>query len=297
MSRCKSISEAAQQLYISQPSLSISIAHLEKELNCEIFKRAKSGIQLTSEGVRVVKIIEDILASMELMQQLAEQDAILKGEISLYMPPSIFNAFAARLLAHFYQHYPAVHLQIYEENHLQVVDRLSKGQASIGVASWMLSDEAETMQLLAQKNLTCRKIGQCPMWAYMCAGHQLETAAILSVHDLAQETLINYKDPSNATFKGLLLPEDMETLTVYNCENVKRLVAAGVGITIFPVFWGEEDMYIKRGLLVGRPVKEWADDGCWGLVTERGNALSGFESAVLEILFELLVSWLEEVNI
>ena len=50
VSRSRSISKAAQNLFISQPSLSNSIRELEKEIGIAIFSRTNKGILITQEG-------------------------------------------------------------------------------------------------------------------------------------------------------------------------------------------------------------------------------------------------------
>ena len=50
VAECKSISQAAEMLYISQPSLSRYLSNLENELGCRLFTRSKSGMKLTPEG-------------------------------------------------------------------------------------------------------------------------------------------------------------------------------------------------------------------------------------------------------
>ena len=46
-----SITEAAKQLHVSQPSLSAALKAAEKEVGFEIFTRSRSGVALTKEGV------------------------------------------------------------------------------------------------------------------------------------------------------------------------------------------------------------------------------------------------------
>lgn len=50
ISKCGSMNKAAQNLYVSQPSLSGAIKQLERELGFDVFARKSSGIELTSEG-------------------------------------------------------------------------------------------------------------------------------------------------------------------------------------------------------------------------------------------------------
>lgn len=47
---CGSITEAAKQLFITQPSLSAAVKELENELGIEIFYRSNKGITLSSDG-------------------------------------------------------------------------------------------------------------------------------------------------------------------------------------------------------------------------------------------------------
>lgn len=49
-----SITEAAKQLHISQPSLSAALKEAEKEVGFDIFTRSRSGIALTKEGLELL---------------------------------------------------------------------------------------------------------------------------------------------------------------------------------------------------------------------------------------------------
>ena len=53
ITECGSITEAARQLFVSQPSLSAAVKELEAELGIEIFRRTAKGITLTADGQRV----------------------------------------------------------------------------------------------------------------------------------------------------------------------------------------------------------------------------------------------------
>ena len=55
VANCKSINKAAQNLYITQPALSIAINSLEEELQYPLLKRTKKGVILTEDGARVLQ--------------------------------------------------------------------------------------------------------------------------------------------------------------------------------------------------------------------------------------------------
>lgn len=66
----KSISKAASELYISQPALSNGIRALEHELGFDIFKRAKSGVVPTENGVKVLKKARQMWDSYQEIQHI-----------------------------------------------------------------------------------------------------------------------------------------------------------------------------------------------------------------------------------
>ena len=52
-----SMNEAAKSLFISQPSLSLAVKELEKEIGTELFKRSNRGVSVTQEGMEFTKAI------------------------------------------------------------------------------------------------------------------------------------------------------------------------------------------------------------------------------------------------
>ena len=72
--RCKSFTLAARHLYMSQPTLSRSIASLEKELGLALFRRdAFHGIDLTESGTLMAEALSTALADIERATQKAQE--------------------------------------------------------------------------------------------------------------------------------------------------------------------------------------------------------------------------------
>ncbi len=66
---CGSITEAAKQLFITQPSLSVAVKELEKEMGIEIFYRTTKGISLSVDGREFLSYARQIIEQAELMEQ------------------------------------------------------------------------------------------------------------------------------------------------------------------------------------------------------------------------------------
>ena len=63
-----SITEAAKQLFISQPSLSNAVKEIEKEIGIAIFLRSHAGINLTKEGMEFLGYARQVIQQMELLE-------------------------------------------------------------------------------------------------------------------------------------------------------------------------------------------------------------------------------------
>lgn len=63
-----SITEAARELYISQPSLSAAIKEVEKEMGISIFTRCRAGVSLTKEGMEFLGYARQVVQQMELLE-------------------------------------------------------------------------------------------------------------------------------------------------------------------------------------------------------------------------------------
>ena len=68
---CGSISEAAKQLFITQPSLSNAVKELEKEMGISIFNRSSKGIALSSQGMEFLSYARQVLEQAELLHDPA----------------------------------------------------------------------------------------------------------------------------------------------------------------------------------------------------------------------------------
>ena len=66
------ITEAAERLYITQPSLTTAIRELEKEMNLTIFIRSNRGVAVSKEGEVFLGYARQILEQTELLKELPE---------------------------------------------------------------------------------------------------------------------------------------------------------------------------------------------------------------------------------
>ncbi|MBB1078696.1 LysR family transcriptional regulator [Limosilactobacillus sp. STM2_1] len=115
VAKTNNITKAAEQLHITQPTLSRQIIDLEKELNIKLFNRENHRLQLTKAGILFQQRATTMLqllqqANDELHQQVAE----LTGTISLGSAVSNASPYMAKLITKFQQQYPNVTFNLFD---------------------------------------------------------------------------------------------------------------------------------------------------------------------------------------
>lgn len=89
------ITEAANRLYISQPSLTNAIHELEKEMNVVIFNRTNKGITLSKEGEDFLGYARQVLEQAAILEDRYKGAGVAKS--SSAFPPSIIPLRSMRL--------------------------------------------------------------------------------------------------------------------------------------------------------------------------------------------------------
>ena len=76
VAECGSITDAAERLFISQPSLSAAIHNLEKEMGVTAFVRSNKGVAVTREGEELLSFARMLLEQADIMQEAARSPVL-----------------------------------------------------------------------------------------------------------------------------------------------------------------------------------------------------------------------------
>ena len=130
----KSITRAAEKLFITQPALSQRIKHVRKELGIELFINDKNGIHLTSDGHCFARYARKILQEEENMKrELQELHNLEKGSLSIGVPQMSNSKYFKRLVSTFHTMYPQVKLNIMEFPSSELKKLLLNGKIDLGI--------------------------------------------------------------------------------------------------------------------------------------------------------------------
>lgn len=138
VAKTHSVSIAANNLFISQSTISDAIKKLEIELNVSLFERSKQGMYLTEVGQAICVVAENIQDEIKTIVQLAQESQnltikTLEGQLNI--GTSFYNDYHKLLatLADFQETYPKIKLKILEDTLSVLLERLEQEKCDIAL--------------------------------------------------------------------------------------------------------------------------------------------------------------------
>lgn len=109
----KSFSKAAQQCFISQQALSKTIINLEKELDCTLFIRGNSGIEITEQGQKLRKhAIAYLNYHKKILNEMQQKEENEAKAFTLGYATGMLQQFSDDFLSRFIMKYPDVQFKV-----------------------------------------------------------------------------------------------------------------------------------------------------------------------------------------
>ena len=182
--------EAAEKMYVSQPSLSISVRDLEKELGFKIFRRTSSGTFLTRRGMEFYEKAQELVKGFDVFQNQYANPEEEKDEFSIasqhydFLPPTI-TAFSER-----YPDYKS--FRIFESTTVQILDEVAQGHSEIGIIYLNNQNQKGIMQRVEKLGLEVIELIPFHTHIYLREGHPLAEKEELVMEDLADLPTVRF---------------------------------------------------------------------------------------------------------
>lgn len=134
VARERSISGAAEALFISQPTLSRQLMDLEKELGKKLFIRGNRRIILTEEGMFLRKRAEEIVDLIDKTEsEIISSDDFISGDVYIGAGETDVMRLIARTAKKLQDDYPDIRYHIFSGNAEDVTEKLDKGLLDFGL--------------------------------------------------------------------------------------------------------------------------------------------------------------------
>ena len=134
VAREENMTRAAEQLHVTQPTLSKQLKSLEDELGRKLFTRHSFSIALTEEGVLLRNRAEDLVSMADKIErEFLTMDDVTGGDIYFGLAESYQIRYLARAIKEFKKTYPELRYHITSGDTEQVTEKLDKGLLDFAV--------------------------------------------------------------------------------------------------------------------------------------------------------------------
>ena len=145
------ITRAAQELFISQPSLSESLNKVEQEFGRTIFDRTQEGLIPTAFGLRYLETARNILNRYKRLEaDLDEYRQMRRGKLTFGIPMNLGTYLLPRVLPAFQELYPDISVQFKENNSTELDKLMLSGKLDFSVMHYEIPNKAIHYELLAE---------------------------------------------------------------------------------------------------------------------------------------------------
>jgi LysR family hydrogen peroxide-inducible transcriptional activator len=135
--------KAAQNSFVTQPTLSMMIQKLEDELGIKIFDRKKQPVQPTEEGREIIERARQIMGDVARLREYSqERKQQVSGEVKVGIIPTLAPYLLPLFLKSLMEKYPLLKVKIRELVTEDIISKLKKGEIDIGLMATPVNESA-----------------------------------------------------------------------------------------------------------------------------------------------------------
>jgi len=261
--------KAAEQLFLTQPAVTLQIKALENDLEVRLFDRSGNRVALTPQGrtlLTYARKIADLVSEAE--RDLAAEDGQFSGDLSLGVSTTIAQYVLPRLIGAFLGEHPRVELSVHSGNTEEVVNLLLHGNVAIG----LIEGPARQSGVHTEPFMRDELVLIVPPHS---DSTQFSAQKLLASNLLMREQGSGSRRVVETALKksGLKLRSFRRVMDLDSTESIKSAVEAGLGVG-FVSRWAISKELELGTLKVGQ-VRGLEIARHFSLVTRTGPALHG----------------------
>lgn len=282
------ITEAADRLYISQPSLTNAIHELEKEMQIRIFNRTNKGISISKEG-------EDFLGYA---RQVLEQAAILEdkykgseGGKKQFCVSTQHYSFAVNAFVDLIQKYgqEEYDFSLRETQTYEIIEDVARMRSEIGIL--FLNDFNETVlyKILKSHDLEFHSLFTAKPHIFISRKHPLANKSMITNEELQPYPYLSFEQGEHNSFyfseEIFSATERKKNIRVRDRATLFNLL---IGLNGYTVCSGVIDKKLNGKDIIAVPLAEESDMRI-GYITHRKGMMSKLGATYLEALRKYII--------
>ena len=227
ITRLGSFTRAAEELCVTQPTVSMQIKKLTDAIGLPLFEQIGKKMYLTEAGRELHQACHGIFEHLTQFEMIAADMKGLKaGKLRLAVVTTA-EYFAPRLLGMFCQQYPEIEVSLEVSNRKHILDRLANNMDDL----YILDLPPENDEIIVQSFL------QNPLVVLASANHPLANKKKITLERIAEEPFIFRENGSGTRIEtenfvakqGLKLKTRM---TLGSNEAIKQAILGGLGVSV-----------------------------------------------------------------
>ena len=240
VSEAGSMNQAAKELFISQPSLSLAIRDLEEEIGVELFRRSSRGILLTPDGEEFIGYAKQVVEQYQLIESKYVQKEKVKKKFSVSMQHYTFavNAFVELVKQFGMDEYE---FAVHETKTYQVIEDVRDFKSEIGILYVNDFNRKVLTKMFHEYGLEFHELLNCSIYVYMWKGHPLAKREMITLEELKEYPCLSFEQGGNNSFYFA-----EEVLSTY---EYKRLIKADDRATMLNLMVGLNGYTLCSGII------------------------------------------------
>ncbi len=193
--KTKSISKAAENLYMNQPNLSRAVKELEESLGIMIFRRTSKGITITPDGEVFLSHAKGILSQIDEVESIYHEKERVKQKIAVAVPRATYISAAFADFVKQLDEKEPIDIYYKETNAMQAIENLIQGEYQLAVIRYQSGFDRNFKKLLKEKNLESELLSRFTIRALMSEKNPCTLIDEVCTKDLLQQIEIAHPDP------------------------------------------------------------------------------------------------------
>lgn len=274
-----SFAQAANQLHLSQPALSLAIKGLEEALGGKLLTRTTRTIALTPEGDALVPIAKRLLAQwQDAEDEMKQRFALQLGKISIAAMPSFAGSLLPKAIQQYHQRFPNIQVAIDDVLSDIVVERVANNSVELGV----------TFEPQHSEGLTFYPLYNDEFIAILPKQHPLASQQEVTWATLLQHNFITLQRPSSVRkmIENTLKDANIDLTVAFDAHQlttVIRMVSEGMGVAVVPATCRQQ---IREQNVVERTISSPSIERTVGVICKPRSMLSIAAAAMLDTLMD-----------
>ena len=245
----RSFVKAAQQCFVSQPTLSTQVKKIEQELAVQLFERTNKKVMVTTVGKAIIESAQSVLDEIGRMKQIAANATDpFSGELRLGAFPSLASYLFPDTVLTIRKSLPDIKLILVEEKTNVLIEQLAKGEIDAAFLSLPLKEDF----------MVCEPLFDDAFELAVSGDHAFASKSQVKPEELQDQPLLLLDEGHCMRDQALQFcqwsgAEEQLGVRAASLETLRQMVIAGTGMTLIPEIASKQRLEAIRYIPFNEP--------------------------------------------